>query len=97
MPSVSDVAKLGASTTGASSPISIPLTGSPVQSGASAPNNINFGTFQVGGSKNDASANLPTPNNLFGAAGGADFGGIPIPLLVAIGAAAFLLMHGFKK
>ena len=98
MPDISDLAKIGATTAGASSPISIPLTGSPVSSGSNAPNTALFGAFQVGGAGNQATDSLPTPANLLGSNPVSSLLSAPtIGLIVAVGAAAYLLMHGFKK
>lgn len=88
---------LAPSTSGASSPISIPLSGGTAVSSSNPVITANFGTFQVGGSKNNASSALPTPASIFGQADSVlSFGGSGggLLLLAAVAAGAFLL---YKK
>ena len=91
MASASDLAKIGASTAGASSPISIPLSGGPVVSGSNPVTSVNFGAFQVGGKGNSSSADLPTPSQLFSGSGALATSS-PWLALAAIGVAAVYLL-----
>lgn len=82
---------VNAGTSGASSPISIPLSSGPAVSSAAPVITTMFGALQVGGKGNSATESIPTPGNIFG---GAD-GGILSPsflLPIALGGLAVWLL-----